>query len=44
VIGRQSILRVVLDSGLAAGDMIALRDPTEKRSLGPAASGGEAAK
>ena len=32
--------RVVLDSGLAAGDVIALRDPTEKRALGPAASGG----
>ena len=44
VIGRQSISRVVLDSGLAAGDVIALRDPTEKRALGPAASGGEAGK
>ncbi|HXK11098.1 MAG TPA: hypothetical protein VMT70_15730 [Vicinamibacteria bacterium] len=44
-IGRQSISRVVLDSGLAAGDVIALRDPTEKRSLGPAASSAaEAAK
>ena len=32
---RQSISRVVLDSGLAAGDVIALRDPTEKRALGP---------
>ncbi|HSD29219.1 MAG TPA: HlyD family efflux transporter periplasmic adaptor subunit [Vicinamibacteria bacterium] len=39
-IGRQSIARVVLDSGLAAGDVIALRDPTAKRALGPAASGG----
>ena len=38
-IGRQSISRVVLDSGLAAGDVIALRDPTAKRALGPAASG-----
>jgi len=37
-IGRQSISRVVLDSGLAAGDRIALRDPTEKRDLGKAAS------
>ncbi len=39
-IGRQSISRVVLDSGLAAGDVIALRDPTAKRALGPSASGG----
>ncbi len=39
-IGRQSISRVVLDSGLAAGDLIALRDPTAKRALGPSASGG----
>jgi HlyD family secretion protein len=38
-IGRQSISRVVLDSGLAAGDVIALRDPTEKRAAGPAAAG-----
>ena len=29
-IGRQSISRVVLDSGLAAGDVIALRDPTDE--------------
>ncbi len=44
-IGRQSISRVVLASGLAAGDVIALRDPTAKRALGPSASGGaEAAK
>jgi multidrug efflux pump subunit AcrA (membrane-fusion protein) len=44
-IGRQSISRVVLDSGLAAGDVIALRDPTAKRALGPAAgSGGEAGR
>ena len=42
-IGRQSISRVVLDGGLAAGDVIALRDPTEKRAVGPA-SGGEAGK
>jgi HlyD family secretion protein len=41
-IGRQSISRVVLDSGLAAGDVIALRDPTAKRALGPAAAAGEA--
>jgi multidrug efflux pump subunit AcrA (membrane-fusion protein) len=39
-IGRQSISRVVLDSGLGAGDVIALRDPTAKRALGPAAAGG----
>jgi len=38
-IGRQSVSRVVLDSGLAAGDVIALRDPTAKRALGPAAAG-----
>jgi HlyD family secretion protein len=37
-IGRQSIARVVLDSGLAPGDVIALRDPTVKRALGPAAA------
>jgi hypothetical protein len=44
-IGRQSISRVVLDSGLAAGDVIALRDPTEKRTAGPlASSGAEAGK
>jgi multidrug efflux pump subunit AcrA (membrane-fusion protein) len=42
-IGRQSISRVVLASGLAAGDVIALRDPTAKRALGPSASGGEEA-
>ncbi len=40
-IGRQSISRVALASGLAAGDVIALRDPTAKRALGPSASGGE---
>jgi HlyD family secretion protein len=40
-IGRQSISRVVLASGLAAGDVIALRDPTAKRGLGPAAAAGE---
>ena len=44
VIGRQSISRVVLDSGLAAGDVIALRDPTETPALGPAPSGGEAGR
>ena len=45
VVGRQSISRVVLDSGLAAGDVIALRDPTTKRALGPATSvGAEAGK
>jgi multidrug efflux pump subunit AcrA (membrane-fusion protein) len=38
-IGRQSVSRVVLANGLAAGDVIALRDPTAKRSLGPAAAG-----
>jgi multidrug efflux pump subunit AcrA (membrane-fusion protein) len=44
-IGRQSISRVVLDSGLAPGDVIALRDPTAKRALGPTASSpGEAGK
>jgi hypothetical protein len=37
-IGRQSVSRVVLASGLAAGDVIALRDPTAKRSIGPAAA------
>jgi multidrug efflux pump subunit AcrA (membrane-fusion protein) len=38
-IGRQSIARVVVVSGLTAGDTIALRDPTEKapRALGPPA-------
>jgi multidrug efflux pump subunit AcrA (membrane-fusion protein) len=44
-IGRQSISRVVLDSGLGAGDVIALRDPTEKRTTeGAAAGGAEAGK
>jgi HlyD family secretion protein len=38
-IGRQSISRVAIDSGLAAGDVIALRDPTARRALGPAAAG-----
>jgi len=40
---RQSISHLVLASGLAAGDVIALRDPTEKRSLsetGAAAAAG----
>jgi multidrug efflux pump subunit AcrA (membrane-fusion protein) len=40
-IGRQSISRVVLDSGLRAGDVIALRDPTARRALGPSSGGGE---
>lgn len=44
VIGRQSISRVVLDSGLVAGDVIALRDPTEKRALGPSGAAGEEAE
>jgi multidrug resistance efflux pump len=43
-IGRQSISRVVLDSGLAAGDVIALRDPNAKRGLGPAAGAAETGK
>ena len=38
---RQSISHLVLASGLAAGDVIALRDPTEKRAL--SATGGAAA-
>jgi multidrug efflux pump subunit AcrA (membrane-fusion protein) len=42
-IGRQSISRVVLDSGLRAGDVIALRDPTEKRTTEGVASGGSEA-
>ena len=33
-IGRQSIARVVVDSGLRAGDRVALRDPTRKPSAG----------
>ncbi len=33
---RQSISHLVLASGLAAGDVIALRDPTEKRALSEA--------
>jgi HlyD family secretion protein len=43
-IGRQSISRVVLDSGLAPGDVIALRDPTAKRTLGPSATTGAEAE
>jgi HlyD family secretion protein len=44
-IGRQSISRLVVDRGLAAGDVVALRDPTARRPLAPAASSGpEAAK
>jgi hypothetical protein len=39
-IGRQSISRVVLASGVSAGDLIALHDPTAKRALGPSLSGG----
>lgn len=31
-IGRQSVSRVVVDRGLAAGDVVALRDPTAKRA------------
>ncbi len=31
-IGRQSVSRVVIDKGLAAGDVVALRDPTAKRA------------
>jgi HlyD family secretion protein len=38
-IGRQSISRVVLDSGLAAGDVIALRDPTQRRATAPPGPG-----
>jgi multidrug efflux pump subunit AcrA (membrane-fusion protein) len=38
---RQSISHLVLASGLAAGDVIALRDPSEKRAL--SATGGAAA-
>lgn len=35
-IGRQSISRVVVDSGLRAGDRVALRDPTRKPAAGAA--------
>ena len=31
-IGRQSVSRVVIDKGLAAGDVVALRDPTVRRT------------
>ena len=31
-IGRQSVSRVVIDQGLAAGDVVALRDPTARRA------------
>lgn len=31
-IGRQSVSRVVIDKGLAAGDVVALRDPTLRRA------------
>jgi len=37
---RQSISHLVIGTGLAAGDVIALRDPSLKRSAAPAASGG----
>jgi multidrug efflux pump subunit AcrA (membrane-fusion protein) len=37
-IGRQSISRVVVDSGLRAGDRVALRDPTRKPASGQAES------
>lgn len=33
-IGRQSVSRVVIDKGLVAGDVVALRDPTAKRGGG----------
>ncbi len=35
---RQSISHLVLATGIAAGDLIALRDPTEKRALSPTGS------
>jgi HlyD family secretion protein len=38
-IGRQSISRAVVDAGLAAGDRIALRDPTAKASAAFASGG-----
>ena len=45
-IGRQSISRAVVDSGLRAGDRIALRDPTEKATqvFAPEDASGEAAR
>lgn len=42
-IGRQSISRLVVDSGLAAGDVVALRDPTARRPLATEAAGGSEA-
>jgi len=39
-VGRQSISRAVVDSGLGAGDVVALRDPTEKASRAFAEEGG----
>jgi multidrug efflux pump subunit AcrA (membrane-fusion protein) len=39
-IGRQSISRLVVDSGLAAGDVVALRDPTARRPLASETAGG----
>jgi multidrug efflux pump subunit AcrA (membrane-fusion protein) len=39
-IGRQSISRLVVDSGLAAGDVVALRDPTARRPLATEGAGG----
>ena len=37
-IGRQSVSRVVIDKGLSAGDVVALRDPEAKRGAGPPGS------
>jgi hypothetical protein len=36
-IGRQSISRLVVDRGLGAGDVVALRDPTVRRPRAAAA-------
>jgi hypothetical protein len=43
-VGRQSISRVVVETGLAPGDRIALRDPSQKaaRVFGGAAEGAAA--
>jgi HlyD family secretion protein len=43
-IGKQSISRAVVDSGLEAGDRIALRDPTEKAAQVFAPGGGGGAE
>jgi multidrug resistance efflux pump len=44
-IGRQSVSRVVIDKGLAAGDVIALRDPDARRpGAAPAAQDGGPAR